>query len=420
MITAAKDSGKTVFWILCIMGAFAILSSTMSKSPALNPFSVSLGTPTEWSGFVPAASTIPGILISLPAASLSDIFGRRRFLLLAGFVFASAPFFYLAITAWWQLVLVRFYHGFATAIFVPVAEASIAELFPARRGERISLFTSATFFGRLIAPALGAYVLIMTNNGTPYKDFHVLYLTVAAAGVAALVVAVPFLMGKKQPATVPQIKAGEVISGMFRGWKTVIRNRATLTVSLIQASQYYAYGAFEYFLTEYLTKFLGFSLLIPGLIGTSLIAVAFLVRPYMGRASDRIGRRVPIIIGCGVSAAALMIIPFITDFVVLTLLAVVYGVGFAAVTASTSPLISELVPKELVGTSMGFLATAMDVGQTLGPILSGFILATTLQYTSVFVSLALVILFSCVAFVASGIAKTHLSSSTSDGEIRVY
>jgi len=138
------------------MGGFAILSSTMSKSPVLNPFSASLGTPTELSGFVSSASTIPGILISLPAASLSDIFGRKRFLLLAGFVFASAPFLYLFIMVWWQLILVRFYHGFATATFVPIAEASIAELFPTKRGERISLFTAATYIGRFTAPLLGA------------------------------------------------------------------------------------------------------------------------------------------------------------------------------------------------------------------------------------------------------------------------
>ena len=165
----------------------------MSKSPVLKPFSLSLGTPTDWTGFVAAASTIPGILVSLPAASLSDIYGRKKFLLMAGFVFASAPFLYLFITVWWQLILVRFYHGFATAIFVPVAEASIAELFPTKRGERISLFSSATYVGRVVAPTLGGYILFITAD-----NFHVLYLSVAVAGVTALIVALPFLAGRKQ------------------------------------------------------------------------------------------------------------------------------------------------------------------------------------------------------------------------------
>ncbi|MDR2707654.1 MAG: MFS transporter, partial [Nitrososphaerota archaeon] len=161
---------RAYFIILCIMGAIAIFSSTMSKNPVLNPFAISLGTPTESIGIIAAASTIPGILISLPAASLSDIFGRKKILLLATFIFASAPFLYLGITNWWQLVLVRFYHGFATAMFVPVVEATIAERFPTKRGERMAAFSSATYIGRGVAPFIGGAILFITNYG-----FHTLY-----------------------------------------------------------------------------------------------------------------------------------------------------------------------------------------------------------------------------------------------------
>lgn len=388
------------------MGGFAILSSTMSKSPVLNPFSEALGTPTGWSGIVSSASTIPGILISLPAASLSDVFGRRKFLLFAGFVFASAPFLYLFITMWWQLILVRFYHGFATAIFVPVAEASIAEVFPTRRGERISLFNAATYAGRLAAPLLGAYILVKTNTGLSYLNFHELYLAVAVAGVTAFVMALLVVSGKMQAAVVPGKEWGEIFKQIFRGWRTVARNRGAVVVSLVQACQYYAYGAFEFYLTGYLTLYLHYSLLIPGLVATCVFGVAIFARPYVGRVSDRIGRRAPIIVGCVVCAVPLSVIPFVTDFTILVLLAIVYGFGFAAVTASTSPLMSELVPSGLVGTSMGFLSMTMDVGQTIGPIISGVILATSLQYAGVFPSLAFVLLFSCLVFALSGVGRT--------------
>ena len=159
------DRRNAVFWSLCLMGGLVILSSTMSKSGSvLSTFSTSLGTPDAWTGIVLAAPTVPGILVSLPTASLSDILGRKRFLLLSGLIFASAPFLYLFITDWWQLIPVRFYHGFATAIFVPVSEASIAGFFPTKRGERISIFTSATYVGRIIAPTLGGYLLVATDT----------------------------------------------------------------------------------------------------------------------------------------------------------------------------------------------------------------------------------------------------------------
>src|SRR5664279_5705591 len=97
---------QAFFLVICVVGLFAILSSTMSKNPVLKPFATSLGTPDDLLGVVAAVSTIPGILISLPAASLSDVFGRRRVLLFAAFVFASAPFLYLGVSSWWMIALV--------------------------------------------------------------------------------------------------------------------------------------------------------------------------------------------------------------------------------------------------------------------------------------------------------------------------
>jgi MFS family permease len=385
------------------MGLFAILSSTMSKNPVLNQFASSLETPAGfWMGFVGSASTIPGILISLPAASLSDILGRKKFLLISAIVFASAPFLYLLITVWWQLILVRFYHGFATAIFVPVAEASIAELFPTKLGERISLFSSATYVGRVIAPLLGGYILLVSNT-----DFHMLYLAVGVAGVTAFIMALPLLAERrKQTNNIPRRKAKDTLKLMFRGWANVARNRGVLIVSFVQACQYYTYGAVEYFMGGYLPEVVHLDFLSTGIITGSLIAIPIFLKPYMGRISDKIGRRTPIAVGLVVSGLPLLAIPFVANFPTLLLLSVVYGLGFASVTASTPALVSELVPKEFVGGGMGFLDMIMDVGQTIGPIISGLILATNLQYAGLFPSLTFVLLFSCVIFVLSGVAKT--------------
>jgi predicted MFS family arabinose efflux permease len=48
---------------------------------------------------------------------------------------------------------------------------------------------------------------------------------------------------------------------------------------------------------------------------------------------------------------------------------------------------------------MGFFDTVMDVGQTIGPIVSGLVFAATLQYAALFFSLTFVLLLSCVIFV---------------------
>jgi MFS family permease len=410
MDTTSKERNSNIFLMLSLVGFFAILSSTMSKSPVLKPFASSLNTPTDWTGIIAAASTIPGILVSLPAASLSDIYGRKKFLLFAGFVFASAPFLYLAINVWWQLILVRFYHGFATAIFVPVAEAAIAEAVPAKRGERISLFSSATYAGRIIAPTLGGYLLFATSN-----NFHLLYLAVGIVGITAAIMVLPFLAEKKTSLAVRSEKDTQKLGNMFRGWGTVASNMGVLMVGFVQAAQYFVYGSVEFFLVGYLTEIVKLNGLIAGLMITSIVAIGIFARPLMGRLSDRVGRRIPIVAGCVVSGLPLLSLPFFQDLWVLLLLVVIYGLGFASVLSSTHALTSDLVPRELVGTSMGFIDTVMDVGQTVGPIVSGLVLAASLayglQYTLVFLTLGLILLATGVVFALSR-TNTSLKSSS--------
>jgi MFS family permease len=396
----------SVFWTLCIMGFFAILSSTMSKA-LLNPFATILQTPTDWSGFIGAASTIPGILVSLPVSSLSDIYGRKKFLLIAGLVFASAPFLYLFINVWWQLALVRFYHGFATAIFVPVAEASMAEMFPTKRGERISLFTSATYVGRGLAPFLGGTILFATaRNNDPLYNYHIMYLAVGAAGFAALVMALLFLVERKRPMDTKRGNALKTLKRLYNGWGIIAKNHAILMVSFIQASLYYTYGAVEYFLSGYLKDNLHFDYFSTAAVMGSLIVIAIFVRFYMGRLSDQIGRRPPIIVGLIICATPLLAIPFFSDLPTLLLLALIYGFGFATATAPIPALVTELSPKELIGASTGFLDSVMDIGQTVGPILSGFVLGTYLGYFGLFPSLSIVLLFACIVFALSRVART--------------
>lgn len=396
----AYSTGNACFIVLCIMGALAILSSTMSKTPVLNPFAVSLGTPPDLIGIIAAASTIPGILISLPVASLSDFFDRKKVLLFAAFIFASAPFLYLFVTSWWQLAFVRFYHGFATAIFIPVAEATLAERFPTKRGERISVFNSVTSIGRGVAPFLGGAILFVTNYG-----FHTLYLAVAIVGVTSFVMAL-LLLSENKAANSPPMKAKIATGTVLKCWLEVARNRGALIVSFVQACQYYVYGVMEFYLVQYMIEVANLNALaVSVIIGMQVISM-IVSRPLLGRFSDKYGRRLPIVLGCIVSGVLLFVVPFTTHFALLLVISIGYGVGFALVVSSTSPLMCELTPPKLVGTSMGFLCTIMDIGQALGPIISGVILATTFAYTGLFSSLTLLLVSSAVVFLFSGIGKT--------------
>ena len=173
------------FRLLCGAGMFAIFSSTMSKSPALPLFAAYLGASEANIGFIAAASTAVGIVVSLPAGALSDLWGRRRVILLAMAVFASAPFLYLLVNGVWGFVSVRIYHGLATAIFGPVALALVADLFCAERGEKMGWYSSATLIGRSVAPFVGGAILGAFALSAVF-GYRAVYLVCGIGGVLAL------------------------------------------------------------------------------------------------------------------------------------------------------------------------------------------------------------------------------------------
>ena len=388
-------SEENVFLILCIVGAFAIFSSTMSKNPVLNPFAESLGTPEAFMGFVAAASTPPGVLISFPVGSLSDILGRRKVLLVSSLVFASAPFLYIFINSWWQLILVRFYHGFATAIFIPVVRATIIEYYPSKKGERISTFTLATIVGRGIAPFLGGFILALTVWG-----FKIYYIAVGVAGLTMFFLTFTLLKEKrattdKKPSVIQETKKTTPVAS---GWRTVFSNSKILITSTTEAAARYVYGALEFFFIGYLNNVAQLDPSLIGIIMGMQLVLIPIVSPFMGRLSDKMGRRIPIAAGLIISGFPMILISYVTGFIPLLIIAVIYGLGFSTVVSSTPALVGDLASKESYGAAMGFLATIMDVGQMLGPIVTGYILAS-FGYSGSFFSLGAILLGFCMFFV---------------------
>jgi len=346
------------------MGGLAIFSSTMAKSPVLPLFAGSLGIPDKTLGFVAAASTIVGIIVSFPAATLSDFIGRRRLLLIAAFVFATAPFGYLFVTNVWSLVMVRVYHGLATAILGPIAMAAVADTYKTGRGEKMAWYSSATMIGRFLAPLLGG-ALIFGNN------YHWVYLVDGILGILALSAAL-FIKFPRKSAAEPVVKRNKRDIG--KEIVTIVTHRGILSTSLVEAVQYFAYGAIETYLPRYLTERTNFSTLAIGSLFTGQIVVVALTKPLMGHLSDRHGR-IPIIVsGLILGGVCTATLSFTLNWFVLIALIGLFGLGLATVTASTSALVADISKSSSRGSALGLLSTIMDIGQSLGPILTGVML----------------------------------------------
>ena len=384
------------FFIISFIGFFALFSSTMSKSPILPLFALSLITSDfemQFFGYVIAASTVPGIIVSMVAGRLSDMYGRKKLIIVSTVIFASAPFLYYFATNIWILMIIRFYHGFSTAIFVPVAMAAIAESYPDNKGKYISSFSSITFVGRFLAPLTGGTILYITND-----YFYGVYIGCAISGTIALTLTVFFFRDRTLQTEFNQAteRPSLTIKEFVRGFKEVLSHKIILSTSIVQASQFFAFGIIEAFVVQYASLLL-FDTWLIGIIPAILTLMLFLFKPLMGYFSDKVGRRLIILVGLLLGGGVSWMLPITTNYIGVILILCAFGIGMAMVISSTAAYVADLSKKEDYGTAIGTLSTIMDIGQTIGPILAGYILIA-FSFGGVFFMVSVVLFISALIF----------------------
>jgi MFS transporter, DHA1 family, multidrug resistance protein len=379
----------SAFLLLCTVGGLAIFSSTIAKNPVLPILAQQLGADKGMIGWVAAASTLTGILASLPAGLLSDRWGRKRLLLSAGVVFISAPLAYLLVVTPVQLAVVRAYHGLATAVLGPVAMAYVADLAPTHRGERLGWYASTTLAGRALAPVAGGTLLA-------FGPWQWVYVFCGMAGGLALLGmwALPTTQADPLPAANEATGIPDGVSSASR-W-TILYHRTILVTSAAEASQFMAFGAVEAFLPLYALS-VGVDKATVGLLFGAQIGMKTLARPLMGKISDRHGRTRQIILGLLLTSITTALFPHTRITPLLLVLSAGFGLGIAIASAATSAFVADLAPEHGRGTALGTMSTIMDVGQAFGPILLGTLLMRV-SYAAGFAVIALLVIVAAVLF----------------------
>src|SRR5262252_2654893 len=358
------------FIAIVLASLLSRLGYQMARSPVLPIFAADLGALPELIGVIVAASTITGVFFKLPSGALSDVLGRKRMMVLGAVFFAVPPFVYPFVHDPWSLLALRFVHGFATAIFSPVASAYVAGLSETGRGARLGWFSSANDVGATAGPLAGSY--------------SVTYLLVGALGVLTLLV-VLLLPDADRPAR--ETKTLSARTTEFRqGLAEVLRTPPIFVAAGIEAVMYLGYGAFLGFLPIY-AKNIGLNdAEITIVLGAQLV-LAMVAKPITGRVSDRVGRIPVIIVGLLLCAAALPLIFRSESLAFFLFAAPLLGVGVGAVTPVTNALIADLASARRLGAAMGVFGTIWDIGEAAGPMIAGFLIGG-LGYAATFDVLA--------------------------------
>ncbi len=365
------------FLALVLAGFLARLGYQMARSPVLPRFAQDLGATPELIGVIVAASTVTGVVIKLPAGALSDVLGRKRMMLLGCAFFAAPPFLYPFVHSPGALLGLRFLHGFATAIFSPVASAFVADLSQRGRGEKLGWFAASGDLGSTLGPLLGGLLLFYTAS------YPTTYLVVGVLGL------LPLLIVLRLPGEAPRATGSTLGARSAQFWSgiaEVLRNRAVLVASALEAALYVGYGAFLGFFPTY-GRGIGLNDAEIALVMGAQLGTTMLAKPLSGRFSDRLGRKPMILAGLFLCAATLPLIPRFGSLWMLFPVSALFGLGVAVVTPSTTALVADLVKAGRMGSAMGVFGTIWDSGEAAGPILAGVLIAS-LSYPPAFALIA--------------------------------
>ena len=144
----------------------------------------------------------------------------------------------------------------------------------------------------------------------------------------------------------------------------------------------------------------------------------------VGIISSKIGRKKAILAGVVILTSSFFIASFMrngTPLIVMTLLFVMAGIGWATINVNSFPMVVELAKGGDVGKYTGFYYTASMAAQTLTPVLSGLVMdnwgiTKLFPYATVFAGCA----FITMLFVKHGDSKAEklsaLESLGVDGE----
>lgn len=395
------------FAALCFVGFFARLSYALARSPVLPLFALYLGAGPEAIGFAVGISTVTGIFFKLPAGALSDVIGRKKTMLIGLLFFAFTPFAYLMVKDYNLLIIIRFIHGLATAIYGPVSMAVVADIAGKNKGEMLSWFSSVTIIGNLLGAPLGGFILHSTlaATATSIVEFRYAYLASGAAGLLSLVLAVSVLRGDKSVEKGKGLK--ESLAKFKSGIKEVLSDRRVAITSAMEGLQNMTVGALEAFLPIYAVKIAGLNEFQAGILWGVQIITTILSKPIMGKTSDKYGRKTLITIGLLICAVSFGLIPAFKGFYMLMVIAAFFGLGEALVTSSGAAFVADLCKEKHFGTAMGTFGTIFDIGHATGPILAGFLIVRY-DYLYSFLIMSAVLIMAIPVFVLTvKVEKNH-------------
>jgi MFS family permease len=321
---------------------------------------------------ISATSVAPRVIIGPITGFLTDRFGRRNF------VIAGATFHIIALTSeffvqqYWQFLLLEIVAGTGIAMFTTSANVLMADATrTGTRGRAIAARQVSNRVGTLTGPVVAG--LIAGTLGLRY-----VFLFIAFAKFLVIVVALLLIHEHREPraARAPKEAKSDESSESGVSRPSMFRTRAFATLAIGTVALGLVNGGTGVFRTLFPPQ----AGLVAGVdevqIG-NLIAIAGVFGLVgsipAGMATDRIGRKWPLVTGLLATAIATYLMAVVDDFNAALLAVVVFGLAESIGQGTIQVYAMDQAPADRRGAFLGTWMLFTNAGQITGPLVIGTI-----------------------------------------------
>lgn len=316
-----------------------------------------LGASIELIGLVLSIETVANIVFQYPGGILTDRWGRRRMLIIAGVFRFLSPIFYLFATNWVQVIPGIIFSS-AGMLGVPANNALIAEsLPPDQRGTGFAAYRTVTSIPTIVTSLMGG--IIIDYFGVLPGCRYVLAASVVTGGFALFMrwkYITETFMPKKSSGTKSQ-------GGILNDFRRFPRQIWVMTI--VAAISMFSIRVMVSFMVIYGVDVVGLSTTQWGLIGTVVSLVTTLLTTPAGILADRQGKKPLILVSRVLNSVSILGYTFSHNFSQLFMFRGLAGIGNGLGGAMWGPvggpvwqaLIADLSPPEDRGRIMGLMGT---------------------------------------------------------------
>jgi DHA1 family multidrug resistance protein-like MFS transporter len=376
-----NQSPSRTLTLLCLAVGVAMIGLGIIW-PLVPVYAVELGATGFLVGIIIASFNVSKTLFSPLAGKLSDKWGRKNFIVTGLFFYAAISLLYVLPSNAETLIFIRFFHGMASVLVVPIAMALTADIAPKQKlGLYMGTLNMSVMFGLGVGPALGGIIRDHLGMNTAFY---------AMGGLAFLTCILVMIF------IPPDIKNhGSKSDKNNYSIKKMFADKTVMGIFLMRFFAASGQGAVYTFLPILALQLNLTSSQVGIILTANIFIIAFLQRPC-GRLADRVNPKYLVIIGTFASGLTVFGMPFIEGFMMILILNILMGVANGFLLPGGLIITGQLGRTMGMASLMSITDAAWSLGMIVSPILSGIIL-DVFGLSYVFIIGSLLILIGGVA-----------------------